>query len=380
VFGSCGGCAWQHVDYAAQLDAKREIAAAALRRIGGLALPEGEALPITPSPLPYRYRTRSRVLVEAGNVGYRRRRSHALAPTSRCPVLVEALEQRLASLAADPPRRDGEWELVASLGAEPPRCDRDQELVASLGAEPPRCDRDRELVASLGAEPLRCDRDVELVAGDGAGLAEAAARALPLPAAEGPRIWLRVGGDRIGVSPGVFVQSNASLLEPLARAVAGAAGTGRLALELYCGAGFFTLGLARSFEQVVAVDSNPAAVRDLEHNLRDARLTNVRARTGPVEGALDEPELARLRPDCVVVDPPRAGLGERVAARIAELAPARIVYLSCDPATLARDLSHLDHRGYALLRAECFDLFPQAPHVEVLAVATARSRSGAAFD
>ncbi|HXV37572.1 MAG TPA: RsmD family RNA methyltransferase, partial [Myxococcota bacterium] len=343
VFGSCGGCAWQHVDYAAQLDAKREIAAAALRRIGGLALPEGEALPITPSPSPYRYRTRSRVLVEAGKVGYRRRRSHALAPTSRCPVLVEALEQRLASLAADPPRCDGEWELVASLGAELPRRDRDGELVASLGAEP-------------------------------------AARALPLPAAEGPRIWLRVGGDRIGVSPGVFVQSNASLLEPLARAVAGAAGAGRLALELYCGAGFFTLGLARSFEQVVAVDANPAAVRDLEHNLRDAQLANVRARTAAVEAALDEPELARLRPDCVVVDPPRAGLGERVAARIAALAPARIVYLSCDPATLARDLSHLDHRGYALLRAECFDLFPQTPHVEVLAVATARSGSGSALD
>ncbi len=317
VFGSCGGCAWQHVDYAAQLEAKRRIATAALQRIGGLALPDGGVLPITASKTPYRYRTRSRVMVAAGKVGYRRRHSHVLTATSRCPILVEELERQLSALAADPPQTDGEWELVAGRSAD---------------------------------------------------LAEPVARAVPLPAADGARLWLPVGENRIGVSPGVFVQSNAGLLDALSRAVSAAAGEGRLAFDLFCGAGFFTLDLARKFDEVVAVESNPAATRDLTLNLREAGLANVRVLTDSVEAALDDIDLARLQPDRVLIDPPRIGLGEAVAERIAALEPERIIYLSCDPATLARDLSVFDYRGYGLLGAECFDLFPQTPHLEMLAV------------
>jgi tRNA/tmRNA/rRNA uracil-C5-methylase (TrmA/RlmC/RlmD family) len=317
VFGSCGGCLWQHVDYAAQLDAKRMIAYAALQRIGGFALPDYIALPIVPSRSPYRYRTRSRVVVSAGKVGYRRRRSHAIAATRRCPILTEELEAHLSELADDPPGSDGEWELVAGRSAD---------------LESPRT------------------------------------RAVSLPATGGARVWLPVGEDRIGVSPGVFVQSNAELLDALSSAVARAAGTGRRLFEFYCGAGFFTLGLARNFEEVVAVESNPIAAGDLEFNLRAARVDNVRVLASSVEAALDDLEIARLHPDRVVVDPPRTGLGEAVAERIAETEPERIIYLSCDPATLARDLSVFDHCGYQLIDAQCFDLFPQTPHVEILAV------------
>ena len=133
-------------------------------------------------------------------------------------------------------------------------------------------------------------------------------------------------------------------------------------------AGFFTLGLARNFDEVVAVESNPVAAGDLEVNLREAEIDNVRVLVDSVEAAMDDIDIARLRPDRVVVDPPRTGLGEAVAERIADFEPERIIYLSCDPATLARDLSVLDHRGYRLIGAECFDLFPQTPHVEMLAV------------
>ena len=290
---------------------------AALQRIGGLALPGDAALSITPAESPYRYRTRSRVVVSAGKVGYRRRRSHAVSATRRCPVLVEELEARLSGLADDPPGTDGEWELVAGRSA-----DLDQPVT----------------------------------------------RAVPLPATGGARLWLPVGEDRIGVSPGVFVQSNAGLFDALSRAVAKAAGGGRRAFDLFCGAGFFTLGLARNFDEVVAVESNPVAAGDLEVNLREAGIDNVRVLMDSVEAAMDDVDFARLRPDRVVVDPPRAGLGEAVAERIADFEPERIIYLSCDPATLARDLSVLVHRGYRLIGAECFDLFPQTPHVEVLAV------------
>jgi len=317
VFGSCGGCAWQHVDYAAQLEAKRRIASAALQRIGGISLPGDAELPITPSESPYRYRTRSRVLAAAGKVGYRRRRSHALAATRRCPILVEELEVRLSELADDPPSADGEWELLAGRSPD---------------------------------------------------LDEPATRVARLPAVGGSRLWLSIGEDRIGVSPGVFVQSNGGLLEALSRAVEKAAGTGRRAFDLFCGAGFFTLGLARGFDEVLAVESNLVAAGDLEVNLREAAVDNVRVLASSVEAAMDEVEVARLHPDVIVVDPPRSGLGEGVAERIADFEPDRIVYLSCDPATLARDLSVFNHRGYRLVSAECFDLFPQTPHVEMLAV------------
>ena len=317
VFGSCGGCAWQHVDYAAQLEAKRKIVSAALLRIGGLALPDDATLSITPSESPYRYRTRSRVMVSAGKVGFRRRRSHALSATRHCPVLVDELEARLSGLADDPPGTDAEWELVAGRSAD---------------------------------------------------LDEPVTRAVPLPAAGGSRLSLLVGEDRIGVSPGVFVQSNGGLLDALSRAVATAAGTGRRAFDLFCGAGFFTLGLARNFDEVVAVESNPVAAGDLEVNLREAGVDNVRVLARSVEAALDDADFSRLHPDRVVVDPPRSGLGEAVAERIAGFEPERIVYLSCDPATLARDLSIFKHCGYRLIAIECFDLFPQTPHVEMLAV------------
>jgi tRNA/tmRNA/rRNA uracil-C5-methylase (TrmA/RlmC/RlmD family) len=317
VFGSCGGCAWQHVSYAAQLEAKRMIARAALQRIGGLALPDDAALSITPSESPYRYRTRSRVLASAGKVGYRRRRSHALAATRRCPILVEELEARLSGLSDDPPETDGEWELIAGRSAD---------------------------------------------------LDEPVTRAVPLPAVGGSRLWVPVGEDHIGVSPGVFVQSNGGLLDALSRAVAKAAGTGRRAFDLFCGAGFFTLGLARNFDEVVAVESNPVAAGDLEANLREAGVDNVRVLMSSVEAAMDDADFALRHSDRVVLDPPRSGLGEAVAERIAGFEPERIVYLSCDPATLARDLSVFDHCGYQLMAAECFDLFPQTPHVEMLAV------------
>jgi len=197
---------------------------------------------------------------------------------------------------------------------------------------------------------------------------EPVTRAVLLPATGGTRLWLPVGEDRIGVSPGVFVQSNAGLLDALSRAVAMAAGTGRRAFDLFCGAGFFTLGLARNFAEVVAVESNPVAAGDLDVNLRRAGIDHVRVLASSVEAALDDLEIARLHPDRVVVDPPRLGLGEAVAGRIADFEPERIIYLSCDPATLARDLSVFDHHGYRLIDAQCFDLFPQTPHVEMLVV------------
>jgi tRNA/tmRNA/rRNA uracil-C5-methylase (TrmA/RlmC/RlmD family) len=341
VFGACGGCSWQHVDYAAQCEAKRRIAEDALRRVGKLSLPRPIAL--HPSPEPYAYRARARVAVEAGRVGYRRRNSRELCAVSTCPILCAPADAQLRALAAAPPARDGEWEIAAGVGS---------------------------------------------------------ARAHAVGAA-GPELELAVGGDRLRVSPGVFFQGNPALHGALVDSVARAAGRGALALELYAGCGFLTLALARAFERVIAVEADAAAAGDLRHNLARAGLANVEVVPARVESALggrqggrrsrpqvsrSEPEASEdqigsesqaseggplhglaIRPDAVVLDPPRTGLPRGAADRLCALAPARIVYLSCDPATLARDLAALAAGGFALEGVEAFDLFPQTPHVEVLA-------------
>jgi 23S rRNA (uracil1939-C5)-methyltransferase len=299
------------VAYGAQLEAKAAILRDALERIGRLPVPEG--LRIEPSPAPYAYRGRARVRVEGGRVGFRRRRSHALCATARCPVLVPELEARLRELAENPPARDGEWELVAGAGG--------QTHATPLAGDPPR------------GEPLS----------------------------------VAVGADRLRVSPGVFVPSNALLLETLASAVAEAAGCGELALELYAGAGFLTLGLARRFARVVAVEANRVAARDLVESCRGAGLANVEVLAEPVEAVLARRGLP-AGAEAAILDPPRRGLPPRSAAALAELAPRRLAMLSCDPATLARDLARLRELGFALRSVRGFDLFPQTPHVEALAV------------
>ena len=325
VFGSCGGCAWQHVEYEVQLSAKVQILSDALARLGGIGL--SDPIQMTPSPEPYHYRGRARVGVRRGRVGFRKRRSHALCGIRSCPVLLPAVDRELTALAeraetaqgGDP---EGEWELSAGV--------------------------------------------------DGA-------RAIPLSEPGGPRVELAVGRDRFGVSPGVFAQSNALMQSDFAAAVGREAGKGSIAVELFAGAGFFTLGLARGFDRVVAVESNPAAARDLVDNLRAAGLGNVDVRCERVESLGASGEWCDGRADLLLVDPPRTGLPPGSVEALSQGAsnPRRIVYVSCDPGTLARDLDLFGRRGYRTTRVECFDLFPQTPHVEALAVLEfAENRSG----
>ncbi len=308
VYGACGGCSWQHVDYAVQLEAKRGILRDALERLGGLVL--SEAPEVLACPRPYGYRGRTRVLANHGRVGYRRRRSHKLCATERCPVLVPELDEALLRLSRSAPSEVGEWELVAG-----------------------------------------CD---------------GASRAVPLarPLADGPRIEVDVDGDRIGFSPGVFLQANPLLYTPFARHVHEAAGGGRRGVELFAGAGFFTVGLARRFRELVVVESEGRAVADLQRNLEAAGQDTVQVVGGRVEQVL----AGLPRPvDAAVLDPPRTGLPPGTVDALAELAPTRLVYVSCEPATLARDLAELVRAGFRFEGVRGIDLFPQTPHLEAVA-------------
>ena len=311
VFGSCGGCAWQHIDYTTQLEAKRAMLRDALERIGGI---EAQPIEVIASPQPYGYRGRARVLVKGGRVGFRKRRSHEVCAITACPLLAPPLDAALGELAAHPPAQEGEWELA--LGSD--------------GAV---------RTTALAAHALAAGR-----------------------------IAVQAAGEEIAVSSGVFVQANALLQRALAQTVLDAAGQGGEALELFAGAGFFTLGLARRFARVAAVESDAAAVLDLSRNCAAAGLRHVRVIEAPAEAVLAVFRTHRLAPDVVVLDPPRGGIGQRASEQLARLPAQRIVHVSCDPATLARDLRVLTEKRWSLVRVVGFDLFPQTPHVEVVAV------------
>lgn len=181
------------------------------------------------------------------------------------------------------------------------------------------------------------------------------------------------GGFKFRVSHLSFFQVNRFLLEDLLKTVTAGA-KGRLALDMYAGVGFFTLPLARAFEKVVSVDANLAATRDLYANAEAAGV----AVTTHNEHAEDFLKKTQERPEFVVLDPPRAGLGAETAAKLAELGAEEIVYLSCDPSTLARDLAMLTGSPrkpketaapavrYEVKEVHLFDLFPQTYHIETL--------------
>ncbi len=323
VFGSCGGCAWQHLSYDAQIQAKAEILKSALQRIGKLEWP-GD-VEVLPSPSAYAYRGRARIRVQDGRLGYLQRGSHQFCPAASCPVLLPALEDRWQEMARDAGAADGEWELSAGTD----RSGREETVRVTPLAE----------ITEEGFAPE-----------------------------EATSLFLEVGGQRIEISAGGFAQANPSLYEAMAERVAEAVGSGERLLELYCGAGFFTVSLAQRFSAVQAVEQSRQAGKDLEKNLSRAGVVNVLFTPGRVEEVLQRAGIKNFAPQVVFVDPPRVGMAAEAVDALCAMRPARIVYLSCDPATLARDLARLDKQGYRLRSLEGMDLFPQTPHIEALAV------------
>jgi 23S rRNA (uracil1939-C5)-methyltransferase len=183
----------------------------------------------------------------------------------------------------------------------------------------------------------------------------------------------RLLGLEFEVSAGAFLQTNSRQAEKLYAAALQAARLtgGETVLDLYCGAGTLTLLFARAAGRVIGVESVPEAVEHARRNAERNGLSATRFVIGEARQVLREwargERADPVRPDVVAVDPPRAGLHGRVVARVAELAPARVVYVSCNPATLARDLKDFAALGYPPAEITPFDLFPHTPHIECVA-------------
>ncbi len=324
-FGRCGGCQYQHADYPSQLAWKREILAETLRRVGKLE-PPGEITTI--SAAPWEYRNRSQFHLAGGEIGYLERGSSRLCPVDRCPISAPPVNQALAALRkmmrdARFPRFLGSIELFTNG------------------------DETQLNVLESGRPPARrfFDWCAEAIPGAAAGW-------LDYPAA----------GHAFRVSHNSFFQVNRFLVDALvAAALEGSAG--ETALDLYAGVGLFSLALARRFASVTAVESGASAVHDLEFNSTRASLA-VKAVKSSAEIYLESLSSA---PDYVLADPPRAGVGKQVVRPLVRLRPPRLKIISCDPATLARDLGALVAGGFRLDRLTLADLFPQTYHIETIA-------------
>ena len=348
-FARCGGCHYQHIRYERQLQLKEEIVRECFERIGKIRLEIPIAV-LAAEPWHYRSRTRFQIEKEGARfvIGYFELLSHRLCPIERCPISSPAINDALEQLcrgvgAACFPDGKAELELFAS--------DSGQALLAtvySAGPAPPVFGE--ALRSAIPAVQSACWRQ-ETSGG------------------EKPRVvnWgsgsitYHVGEFHYRVNHESFFQTNRFLLEPFINAVVGDL-KGQCALDLYAGVGFFTIPLARHFDKVTAVEAHPASARDLASNVA---VVSVSTRSYQQSA---EKFLATVSPgwDVIVVDPPRSGLSKIVLQHLERLRTRRIVYVSCDPTTLARDLATIVHGGYGIQSVHLVDLFPQTFHLETV--------------
>ncbi len=347
----CGGCPWQHIAYPAQRTAKEQNLRDQLGRAIDLAGVDWR--PILPAPAELGYRHRLSLRVDRGEVGFFAGGTHDLVPVTRCLLAEPALDGAIPVAAEWIGRLDSDVRRLEALMAADGR-----RWVLAAEAQGALAARDRERSQSfLTAQPRL------------AGLV-----------LRGKRARWRCGDDRCGleiepglpwvVRAGTFSQVTRAGNRTLVQSVlsAGDFQPGQRVLDLYAGAGNLSLPIARRVARVVAVERGALAVEDGVANARSLGLAHCEFRCAPAGDGIATARRQGERFDTVVLDPPRSGAAE-ILGDVCALAATRVVYVSCDPATLARDLRALATR-YRVARVQPIDLFPQTYHVETVVTAT----------
>jgi 23S rRNA (uracil1939-C5)-methyltransferase len=317
-FGRCGGCQLQHINYDAQLEAKRGFVRDALNRVGRLGW-SGEIEMVSAAEFGYRARAQLKIeresTKEPPRIGFNRLSSHRVCDVASCPVLVPELDLELGSI--------------------------------------------RSLLAQ---EERGGVREVEIAAGENGFAIEP-----PFDERAQRIVERRVRGATYRFSASTFFQGNALLLDSLVEAAIGEY-SGSLAVDLYAGVGLFTIQLAERFSKVIGVEADKKAAMFARQNIAINHRRNIDFQNTTVESWLKSTprDSAIERPDLLLLDPPRAGAANAIP-HIIEMNPTHISYVSCDPNTLARDLRILADSGYELARVTALDLFPQTYHVETVA-------------
>ena len=368
-YPKCGGCQFRHMSYAAELEAKRRRVEDAIRRVGGLDLPVSVILGAKNTQ---RYRNKVQLPVAAGKdgprIGFFRARSHDVVNVDDC-----LLQPETASALAHTVRR---WMKDYAVPAYDERAhaglvrhlfvrfSRTQALCC-LVVNGDRLPHERELVEALRtAAP-------ELA---GVVLSVNKEQTNVVLGKELRTLWGRdfledtLCGLTFRISVPSFYQVNRDQCEVLygkAVELAGLTGT-ETVVDLYCGIGTISLAMARYAGRVIGAEIVPSAVSDAKDNAARNGVTNAEFFCGDAADTAARLAEEGLRPDVICVDPPRKGLAPEVVASIARMAPERVVYVSCDPATLARDLARFAELGYAAQTAVAVDMFPRTAHVETV--------------
>ena len=366
-FGRCGGCHYQHISYEHQLEIKKEILRETLRRTAKVELPFD--IEVHPSP-PWNYRNRSRLQVRTSPTfaaGYFKMASHELLAVEECPISSPLINRGIAAFwqsgrAGKVPTGVREVEFFANAD--------DSQLLVDVA-----CARDaRRAAMRAWGEEFRSSllEIVGVVAFREPNPGDRKASAPEILVAAGEtHLTYETARAKYRVSAGSFFQTNRHLTDKLVSIVTQGQ-SGDRALDLYAGVGLFSTALACDIRHIVSVESSQTSSADLSYN---------QASNGEVVRATTEEYLSNTgnsgrigkgavlphtihKPDLAVVDPPRSGMGERVARLLTTLGAPRVVYVSCDPATLARDLVVLLEGGYHIEQVHLVDLFPQTYHLE----------------
>lgn len=378
VFGRCGGCAWRHVTYDAELRYKQQRVADALRRIGGLDV---EIRPIIGSENAEHYRNKAQYPVRPGPyrpmIGFYAPRSHRVVEQHACvlqPVIFETIVEIVFQWAKktglpiyDETTRKGilrhiyireaesTGEIQVCLVCASGKLPDTHELIETL----------RERVPGLQSVVVNLNReDTNVVLGG-----------------NGFTLWGQdfitdeLCGLRFRLSPRSFYQVNrrqAEILYGIAAAFAEPTPEDTL-LDLYCGTGTIGLSMAGRTGEVIGVETVAEAVEDAQRNAEENGIGNARFLCADAGDAAAQLRREGVRPTIVVLDPPRKGCSPAVIDTVAEMEPERVVYVSCDPATLARDLKRFAEKGYKTEAVQPVDMFPRTPHVETVAVLSRKS-------
>ena len=368
-FGKCGGCDYMHMDYEAETEGKRQRVADALKRIGGIPCDD---LPITPAPTDEGYRNKAQfpvALVDGKpEAGFFRQRSHDLIPVEHCHIQPEVAERARKAVLAwmeqyhilpyDEANHKGYIRHIfvrtGVVSGEVMVC------IVANAEKLPKAEKLREILLAQLPELTTLVHNVNtkkgnVILGDtyhtvyGQGYIEDT-----------------LCGLNFRLSPASFYQVNhhqAQVLYEKAISFADLRGT-ETVLDLYCGTGTITLALSRKAGKVIGVEVVPQAIEDARKNAIRNGIENAEFFCADAGEAAQRFQQEGIRPDVIVIDPPRKGVTPQVIDAMVEMAPDRIVYVSCDPATMARDVKMLTEKGYNFVKAEAVDLFPRTKHIE----------------
>jgi 23S rRNA (uracil1939-C5)-methyltransferase len=352
-FQSCGGCHYQHTPYQNQLQIKSQILRETLARTAKIEWKEDITVHAA-EPWNYRNRTRMKLQHAPFALGYYKFNSHELLPVEQCPISSLLINKAIAVV----------WKLgrAAALDASIVEIEffanaNDDKLLFEIYLSTKGNDALLERSAAGLFKSLKSE--LPELSGVAAFFQGPAAQSFGYEAADS--LLYETSLAKFRVSAGSFFQVNRFLINDLlTTATAGASGA--LAWDLYAGVGLFSAALVKSFERVIAVEAGAASADDLKHNAP----RSVKPVQSTIEAFLN-PKGKRPKPDFILVDPPRAGLGSKTAKQLAAVEAPQITYVSCDPATLARDLRVLLDAGYQIEQLHLMDLFPQTFHIETIA-------------